>query len=55
VSTNYTVNLTPRSWLFGFCLTLGLTIIVSCASYLLYERHFLKLKRRFEIVPARPA
>jgi peptidoglycan/LPS O-acetylase OafA/YrhL len=45
----------PRIWLAGFIVTFGLTIAISTVSYLFFERHFLKLKRRFEIVHARPA
>jgi peptidoglycan/LPS O-acetylase OafA/YrhL len=45
---------TPANWAIGFTEVLGLTILIGAASYLLYERHFLKLKRRFEIVHARP-
>ena len=41
-------------YLGGVALGLAATIAVSAASYQLYERRFLKLKRRFEFVPTAP-
>ena len=46
---------TPGNWCLGFVESLMVTILIGSASYHLYERHFLRLKRCFEIVPTRPA
>lgn len=37
-----------------FAAALGLTIAIASVSYLLIEKPFLKLKKRFEIIPSRP-
>jgi len=40
----------------AFCLTsLSITIAISSASYLLIEKPFLRLKKRFEVIASRPA
>jgi len=46
-------NTDVRPWLFFFAASLAATIVISALSYYLYERPFLLLKRRFEIVPSR--
>lgn len=42
-------------WLASLSLTLVVVVGMSAASYLLWERHFLRLKARFERVGSRPA
>ena len=49
------VHRASSSWVVVFLGGLALTILLGTASYELYEKHFLRLKRRFTRVVSRPA
>jgi peptidoglycan/LPS O-acetylase OafA/YrhL len=45
----------PVRWLVEMVLVLGFTTALAAISYYGFERHFLRLKERFAIIPSRPA
>jgi peptidoglycan/LPS O-acetylase OafA/YrhL len=45
----------PVRWIVEMLLVLGLTIGIAAISYYGFERHFLRFKERFSVIPSRPA
>ena len=55
LTTRPFLGMNAASFMIDFAIVAGLTIAVSAASYLIYEKPILRFKERFEIIRSRPA